>query len=126
VKLVASLRALTGLGDAAGGTDHWWGQRITGVALVILGLWFAASVVVLPSLEHHTVVEFTSRPLNRVLLSSLSLVAAYHSYLGVQVIIDDYVHGVKLNQASMIVSRIGHLVVAAVAIVAIFEIGGGA
>jgi succinate dehydrogenase / fumarate reductase membrane anchor subunit len=126
MKLVASLRALTGLGDAAGGTDHWWGQRITGVALVILGLWFAASVVVLPSLEHSVVVEFTSRPLNRVLLSLLCLVAAYHSYLGVQVVIDDYVHVAKLNQVSMIVSGIGHLVVAAVAIYAIFEIGAGA
>ena len=120
MKLVASFRALIGLGDAAGGTDHWWGQRITGVALVMLGLWFAASVVVLPSLEHHTVVEFTSRPLNRVLLSSLSLVAAYHSHLGVQVVIDDYVHVARLNKMSMFASRIGHLVVAAVAVYAIF------
>ena len=126
MKFVASLRALIGLGDAAGGTDHWWGQRITGVALVILGLWFAAWVVVLPSLEHYMVVEFTSRPLSKVLLSMLCLVAAYHSYLGVQVVIDDYVHVARLNQASMIVSRIGHLVVAAVAVYAIFEIGTSA
>ena len=126
MKLVASLRALIGLGDAAGGTDHWWGQRITGVALVMLGLWFAASVVVLPGLQHYMVVEFTSRPLNTVLLSMLCLVAAYHSHLGVQVVIDDYVHVASLNKVSMIVSRIGHLVVAAVAVYAIFEIGTGA
>ena len=126
MKLVASLRALIGLGDAAGGTDHWWGQRITGVALVMLGLWFAASVVALPGLEHYMVVEFTSRPLNTVLLSMLCLVAAYHSHLGVQVVIDDYVHVASLNKVSMIVSRIGHLVVAAVAVYAIFEIGTGA
>jgi len=92
----------------------------------MLGLWFAASVAVLPSLEHYMVVEFTSRPLNRVLLSMLCLVAAYHSHLGVQVVIDDYVHVARLNKASMIVSRIGHLVVAAVAVYAILEIGAGA
>ena len=126
MKLVASLRALIGLGDAAGGTDHWWGQRITGVALVMLGLWFAASVVALPGLEHYMVVEFTSRPLNTVLLSMLCLVAAYHSHLGVQVVIDDYVHVARLNKVSMIASRIGHFVVAAVAVYAIFEIGTGA
>jgi len=126
MKLVASLRALIGLGDAAGGTDHWWGQRITGVALVMLGLWFAASVVVLPSMEYYMVVEFTSRPLNTVLLSMLCLVAAYHSHLGVQVVIDDYVHVARLNKVSMIASRTGHLVVAAVAVYAIFEIGTGA
>ncbi len=126
MKLVASLRALTGFGDATGGTDHWWGQRITGVALVVLGFWFAASLVVLPSLEHHIVVEFISTPLNRVLVSMLCLAAAYHSYLGVQVVIEDYVHAAGLNRASMIVSRIGHLVVAAVAVYAILEIGGGA
>jgi len=126
MKLVASLRALTGLGDAAGGTDHWWGQRITGLALVVLGLWFAASLVVLPSLEHHIVVEFIGTPLNRLLMSMLCLAAAYHSYLGVQVVIDDYVHAAGLNRASMVVSRIGHVVVAAVAVYAILEIGGGA
>jgi len=124
MKLVASLRALTGLGDAAGGTDHWWGQRITGVALVVLGLWFAASLVILPGLEHHIVVEFIGTPLNRVLLSMLCLAAAYHSYLGVQVVIEDYVHAAGIHRASMIVSRIGHLVVATVAVYAILEIGG--
>jgi len=125
MKLVASLRALTGLGDAAGGTDHWWGQRITGVALVLLGLWFAASLVVLPNLEHHIVVEFIGTPLNRVLLSMLCPAAAYHSYLGVQVVIEDYVHAAGIHRASMIASRIGHLVVATVAVYAILEIGGG-
>ena len=124
MKLVASLRALTGLGDTAGGTDHWWGQRITGVALVVLGLWFAASLVILPGLEHHIVVEFIGTPLNRVLLSMLCLAAAYHSYLGVQVVIEDYVHAAGIHRASMIASRIGHLVVATVAVYAILEIGG--
>ena len=125
MKLLASLRALSGLGDAAGGTDHWWGQRITGVALVILGLWFATSLVVLPSLEHHIVVEFFGRPLNGALLSMLCLTAAYHSYLGIQVVIDDYVHAEKINRASMIVSRVGHLVVAVATVYAVFEFGAG-
>jgi succinate dehydrogenase / fumarate reductase membrane anchor subunit len=123
---VASLRALLGLGDAEGGTDHWWGQRISGIALVLLGLWFVASLLTLPSLEYIVVVEFISRTMNNVLLSLLCLAAAYHSNLGVQVVIEDYVHSAVLNKASLVTSRIAHFLVAIVAVYAVIKIGNGA
>jgi len=126
MKPVASMRALFGLGDAEGGTDHWWGQRISGIALVLLGLWFIASVLVLPSFEYHVIVEFVSRSLNNVLLSLLCLAAAYHSNLGVQVVIEDYVHGSALFKASIMISRIAHFLLAIVAVYAVIRIGNGA
>ena len=125
MKPVASLRALLGLGDAAGGTDHWWGQRISGIALVLLGLWFVVSLLSLPSLEYVNVVEFIGRSINNVLLSLLCLAAAYHSNLGVQVVIEDYVHTAALHKASMMISRIAHFLLAIVAVYAVIKIGIG-
>jgi len=123
---VASLRALLGLGDAEGGTDHWWGQRVSGIALVLLGLWFVVSLLSLPSLEYIAVVEFVGRSMNNVLLSLLCLAAAYHSNLGVQVVIEDYVHSAALNKASLVISRIAHFLVAVIAVYAVIRIGNGA
>jgi len=108
------------------GTAHFVAQRVTAVALILLGLWFAASVGGLDSLEHTIVMEFIAKPLNGILLALLCAVLAYHSHLGVQVVIDDYVHAAGLNKASLIISRIAHLAVAAVAIYAIQGIGSGA
>jgi succinate dehydrogenase / fumarate reductase membrane anchor subunit len=126
VSLRAPLGRVLGLGSAKGGTDHWWAQRLSAVALTILGLWFVACLIGLPGLEHYRVVEFVARPLNSVLLSLLCLAAAYHSYLGVQVVIEDYVHAAGLKIVSLIVSRFAHIFVAVVSIYAILRIGLGA
>jgi succinate dehydrogenase / fumarate reductase membrane anchor subunit len=126
MSLRAPLGRVLGLGSAKDGTDHWWGQRVTGVALVLLGLWFVASLVVLPSLQHDIVVEFIGRPLNSVMLSMLCLTAAYHSYLGVQVIIEDYVHAHGLKIVSLILSRFAHVFMAVISVYAILRIGPGA
>jgi len=126
MRLLTTVRALTGFGDAAGGTDHWWGQRITGVMLVLLGAWFVVSLVLLPSLQHGDVVEFASRTTNGVLLSLLCIAAAFHSYLGVQVVIEDYVHAAGLHKLAIVLSRLMHVVLAAMALYAIFAMGAGA
>ncbi|MDJ0812159.1 MAG: succinate dehydrogenase, hydrophobic membrane anchor protein [Woeseiaceae bacterium] len=126
MSLRAPLGRVLGLGTAKDGTDHWWAQRISGVALALLGLWFVASLVMLPSLEHYTVVDFISRPINTVLLALLCLTIAYHSHLGVQVVIEDYVHGHGVKIVSLVLSRFVHIFVAVLSIYAILRIGLGA
>ena len=126
MRLLTTIRALTGFGDAAGGTDHWWGQRITGVMLVLLGAWFVASLVLLPSVGHSDVVNFISGMTNSILLSLLCLVATFHSYLGVQVVIEDYVHASGLHKLAIAISRLTHLVLAVAALYAIVVMGAGA
>ncbi len=101
-------------------------QRVTAIALIFLGLWFGISISGLDSLEHVIVMTFIGKPLNGVLLALLCATLAYHSYLGVQVVIEDYVHAAALHKASLIISRIAHLVVASVAVYAILGIGSGA
>jgi succinate dehydrogenase / fumarate reductase membrane anchor subunit len=126
VNVSATLRAVFGLGDVERGTDHWWGQRLSAIALALLGLWFVVALATLSSFAHTDVAAFIAMPLNSVLLSLFCVTLAYHSYLGVQVVIEDYVHAAGLNKASLIISRIAHLVVASVAVYAILGIGSGA
>lgn len=126
MSLRAPLGRVLGLGTAKDGTDHWWGQRVSGIALVFLGLWFVGSIDGLSSLEHELVFAFIARPFNTVLLSLLCLTVAYHSYLGVQVVIEDYVHAHGLKIVSLILSRFAHVLVAVMSIYAILRIGLGA
>ncbi len=121
----AALRAVFGLGDAEGGTDHWWGQRVTAAILAVLGIWFVGSLTTLNGFAHADAAAFIAAPLNSILLSLLCVTLAYHSHLGVQVVVDDYVHAPKLNRASIIASRIFHLFLAVVAVYALLGVGPG-
>lgn len=126
MSLSASVRALVGLGDAESGTDHFFGQRVSAVVLLLLGLWFVVQLASLNGFAHENVVAFVAVPHNRMLLSLLCVMLAYHSNLGVQVVIEDYVHGAGLHRVSIIISRIAHLLVAVLSIYAAFAIGVGA
>jgi succinate dehydrogenase / fumarate reductase membrane anchor subunit len=81
-----------GLGSAKEGVNHWWAQRVTAIALVPLTLWFVASVVVLAGADHASVSAWIARPLNTVLLLSLLAATFWHAALGLQVVIEDYIH----------------------------------
>src|SRR5262245_6615932 len=80
-----------GLGTAKEGAGHWWSQRVSAVALVLLGLWLVGALVALGDYSHATVLNFIGRPLNAVLLGLLVGTAVYHSQLGVQVVVEDYI-----------------------------------
>jgi succinate dehydrogenase / fumarate reductase membrane anchor subunit len=81
-----------GLGSAKEGLDHWWAQRITAVALVPLSLWFISAIVGLVGADLETVQNWMSLPLSAILLILLLIAAFYHLSLGLQVVIEDYVH----------------------------------
>ena len=123
MSLRTPLGQVLGLGSAKDGTGHFWGQRVSGVGLLLLGLWFAYSLSVMPGFSHVEALAFIGAPLNSVLLLLLVITLAYHSYLGVQVVIEDYVHGHGLKLVSLILSRFAHSFLAAAAIFAIIKIG---
>ena len=126
MKLRAPLGRVLGLGTAKDGTSHWWGQRLSAVALLFLGFWFAWMMVITSDFSHAAVVAEIGRPVNSILLLLLSVTMAYHSYLGVQVVIEDYVHAPGLKLAALILSRFAHILLAVVAVFAILKIGLGA
>ena len=81
-----------GLGSARSGAHHWWLERLTSVALLVLFVWFIASVLRLPDLSYGTVREWLADPLAAVPMLLLVAVTFWHGKMGMQVIIEDYVH----------------------------------
>lgn len=79
-----------GLGSAKEGTGHWVAQRITAVALLPLVVWFAWSAVGLDGYADAR--AFLAQPLNAVLTAALVICLFQHAHLGVQVVIEDYIH----------------------------------
>lgn len=114
-------RAL-GRGAAKDGVSHWWLQRVTSVALVPLTLWFLLSLLGLPTLEHGAVVSWIGDGWTPVLLVLLVLVVAHHSALGVQVVLEDYVHAKPAKIAALLASSFLHALLAVAGVFAVLKI----
>ncbi len=99
MSLRTPLGRVRGLGSAKEGTAHWWAQRLTAIALVPLVLWFAVSLIVLTGADHATVAAWLRDPVAAVLMLLLILAGFHHAQLGVQVVIEDYVHAEWLKLA---------------------------
>lgn len=125
MSLRSPLGRVLGLGSAKDGTEHWWGQRVSAIALLILGLWFAFALATLSGFSYEEAVAFIGRPVNSILLLLLTLTLAYHSYLGLQVVIEDYVHAPGLKLASLLLSRYAHILLGVAAAFAVLKIGLG-
>ena len=97
MSLVTPLNRVLGLGTAGDAAGHWGLQRLTSVALVPLGLWFAIELALLPDFSYASVFAWVHRPYSSVMLILFVLAAAYHSYLGVHVLFVVYVPGLGLK-----------------------------
>jgi succinate dehydrogenase / fumarate reductase membrane anchor subunit len=86
------LKIARGLGSAQSGVDHWWIQRVTAAALVLLGLWFVVTVLCLLHADYTTARATVAKPWNALLLITFVLTMFWHAVLGLQVVIEDYVH----------------------------------
>ncbi len=126
MELRSPLSRVLGSGSAKDGTDHWWGQRLSAVALLVLGLWFMLALTTLGSVEYFDVIRWAAHPSNSVMLILLSLTLAYHSSLGIQVIIEDYVHGSFVKVVAVILNKFAHVFFVMTALFAILKIAFGA
>ena len=80
-----------GLGSAREGGEHWLSERVSSVALLLLGAWFVASLLMLPSLDQRSLAEWLRNPSGAVPMALLVITAFYHGLDGMKVIVDDYV-----------------------------------
>ena len=87
------LGRVRGLGSARSGSHHWWLQRVTALGNVLLVLWFLFSLLRLPSLGYEGVINWIHSPLTAVPLALMVVNVCWHFRLGLQVVIEDYVHG---------------------------------
>ncbi|MCE3232603.1 MAG: succinate dehydrogenase [Rickettsiaceae bacterium] len=85
------LAKVKGLGTAHSGVHHWWMQRVTAVALIPLVIWFVI-LVIRASVNAETLISYLNHPFNAVTMILFIVAMLYHGCLGVQVIIEDYLH----------------------------------
>ena len=86
------LGKVRGLGSAREGGEHWITERVTSIALLLLGVWLVASLLLLPHLDRQTIIEWLRAPTGAVPMALLIVVVFRHALDGMKVIVDDYVH----------------------------------
>jgi succinate dehydrogenase / fumarate reductase, membrane anchor subunit len=120
--LRSDLARVRGLGSAKNGTAHWWAQRLTALALVPLTLWFAASVVALAGADLATVRAWIAQPISAVLLVILIAATFHHAQLGMQVVIEDYVHSEWLKLTAIVAIKFAAVLLGALAAFSVLRI----
>ena len=107
------------------GVSHWWWQRLSAVLLAPLGLWFVISLLTLKVLDHAAVSSWLSAPLNALGVALLVLTLSLHSQLGVQVVIEDYVHDERWQRRGILLLALVHVLIAAGGVLAVIRVAAG-
>ena len=110
-----------GLGTAKEGAGPWWAERVSAVALVPLTLWLVASIIAHTGNDYATFIVWLRTPLTAILLILLLIALFYHTALGLQVVIEDYVHS-GTRFAAVIAMRLGCCALATAGVVATLRI----
>jgi succinate dehydrogenase / fumarate reductase, membrane anchor subunit len=121
----SALGRVRGHGSAKEGVGDWWVQRLTSVALVVLGCWFVVSLLSLPGHDYATVIAWIRSAWTAPVLILFILVGAWHSQLGLRVIIEDYVHEVGWKTLVLTVSSFAHIAIAALSVMAVLRLALG-
>lgn len=115
-----------GLGSAKQGSHHWWLQRVTAIALIPLVLWFVFCVVGLVGAGYEEAVAWVASPFNTVLLIAFLWAMFYHLSLGLQVVIEDYVHQEMVKISALIIMKLAAALLGLAGAVAVLRIALGA
>jgi succinate dehydrogenase / fumarate reductase membrane anchor subunit len=117
------LGRVRGLGSAKSGATHWWAQRLSAAALVPLTLWFIGAALRLVGATHDELLAWIAGPVPIVLMIALVLATFYHLSLGVQVVIDDYVHAEPARLICQLVVKAVIILLTLACLVSILKLG---
>ena len=116
------LHKVQGLGASHSGTGHFWRTGITSIALIPLSLWFAFVMLGLVGTNEVTMVQFLAHPWNAILMAAFAVTSLYHMSLGLQVVIDDYVHAAGMKIALLLLVRFVVIAIVATCVFALIRI----
>lgn len=116
------LKRARGLGSAQSGIGHWWMQRVTAVALIVLGIWLVCFVLSLLHSDYAHAHAALAKPWNAVLMIGFVIAAFWHGQLGLQVIIEDYVHTQWLEMTLMVAIKLLAVLFALAGVLAVLRI----
>lgn len=126
MSLKTPLNRVRGLGSARSGTEHWWLQRVTAVANIPLVGFFIILVVSLTGADHAAVAETLRNPFIAIILSALVISVCWHMRLGMQVVVEDYVHGEGTKIALVLANNFFTAAIALASVFAILKLSFGA
>lgn len=122
MSLKSPLGKVRGLGSAKDGTHHWWAQRVTAVALVPLTLWVVFALAVNAGADHAAMTAWMANPLNAVLMLLTIAATFHHLHLGIQVVIEDYIHAEGAKIAILMIVKLGSAALAVAAAFAVLKV----
>lgn len=122
MSLRTPLARARGLGSAKEGVQHWWVQRITAVALIPLSLWFVVSLITVAGADYPTFIAWAGSPLNTALLVILLVSVFYHAMLGLQVVIEDYIHREWLKHSLLLSVNFALIFLGVITVVSVLRI----
>jgi succinate dehydrogenase / fumarate reductase membrane anchor subunit len=120
------LGRVLGLGSAKEGVEHWWHQRVTALALVPLVLWFVVVVIELVGADRAALIDWLHNPIPATLMILLIVATFYHLALGLQVVIEDYIHGEAMRLTALVVMRLFCVVFVVRGVMAVLKLALGA
>lgn len=123
-RMRSPLRQALGLGLARDGVEDWWLERVSAVALVPLTGWFAVSIVMHADDGYATVIAWIKMPVTTTLMTLLLIALFHHIALGLQVVIEDYVHS-RIKIPALVGMRLGCLAIAVAGLLATLKIAFG-
>ena len=121
----SDLARVRGLGSAKEGVHHWWMQRLTAVALVPLAIWFVASLIAHTGASYDAASAWLASPVVFGIMVLLVVITFYHAMLGLQVIIEDYLHHEGAKIAALLLMKFACVALALTALVALLVIAFG-
>jgi succinate dehydrogenase / fumarate reductase membrane anchor subunit len=110
------------LRGARAGVRHWLAQRVTALALAPLTIWLLIALLRLPGIDYASVIQWMAAAAHPVVLALIVLLATWHAWLGVQVVIEDYVHGSVAKSTALWLSLLVHLLLGACGLYALMRI----
>jgi succinate dehydrogenase / fumarate reductase membrane anchor subunit len=116
------LHKVQGMGSSHSGTGHFWRERVTSVALIPLSLWFLYAMLGLTGTSEVTALQFLAHPWNALLMGGFVVFSLYHAALGLQVVVDDYVHTTGTKIFLLLLIRFSVIAVGSTCIFAITRI----